>query len=102
MKPLSICFILQYLQIGGVETRAQAILSALDRSEFAPVLICANAKGHRRRVFEQLDIPILEFPGLGPVSRVVQARDVLRFFLIRGGKRFDLIVSFLGTSHPME
>lgn len=99
---ISICFIMQYFQISGVETKLHAILRSLDQTLFDPVILCAQDDGLRKADFAELSIPIIKLPGLNPVSRLIQARDCLTLLVSRFGRRFDVVASFLGGSHPLE
>lgn len=99
---IRIGFLAQYLSIGGIETRLLKILRAIDRDRFEPWLICARDDGLQASAFKALNIPILVTSGLLPINRLLQALAVPKVLKAAGVRRFDAVVSFLGTSQPFE
>lgn len=97
-----IAFLAQYLSIGGIETRLLKILRAIDRERFEPWLICARDDGLQAPAFKALGVPILVTSGLLAINRTFQAIEVARVLRAARVRRFDAVVSFLGTSQPFE
>jgi len=102
VKRKKIAFLAQFLSIGGIETRLLKILRSIDRELFEPWLICARDDGLQAPAFKALGIPILVTPGLLGINRVRQVVAVPRVLHAAGVRRFDALVSFLGTSQPFE
>lgn len=101
-KPLSIAFLLQYFQIGGVETKLLEILRRLDRRLLQPSILCARTDGARSHDFQALKIPIVPLPGLEPINRAKQFRDCLRVLIHKRFCRYDIVVSFVASATPFE
>lgn len=102
MPRIRIAFLVQYLSIGGIETRLLKLLRAIDLSRFDPVVLCGRDDGLQAAAFKALGVPVLATPGLLPVSRLVQAAALPRILWDARTARFDLVVSFLATSQPFE
>jgi len=102
MSRIRIAFLVQYLSIGGIETRLLKLLRAIDRDRFDPVVLCGRDDGLQAEAFKSLGVPVLATPGLLPVSRVIQAAALPRVLWAARTARFDVVVSFLATSQPFE
>ena len=102
MKKIRIAFLIQFLSIGGIETRMLKILRAIDRERFEPTIICARDDGLQGDAFKALGFPIVTTRGLLAVNRAIQAAEVPRVLWRAGVRRFDVVFSFLASSQPFE
>lgn len=101
-RRIRVAFLVQYLSIGGIETRLLKLLRAIDRERYEPWVLCAADDGLQAYAFKSLGVPVVVTAGLRPISRLVQAIAVPRVLASVGFRRFDLVVSFLATSQPFE
>ena len=101
-KKIRICFLMQYLSIGGIETRLLKLLRNMDRSKFQPVIVCIRDDGLQAEEFKQLDVPIITSNVLLPIRRWIQYFYVLELIAKQRFRRFDVLMSFLPTSQPFE
>lgn len=100
--PRRIAFLVQFLSIGGIETRLLKILRSIDRNRFEPFVLCARDDGLQADAFKALGVAILVTPGLLAVNRARQAGAVPQVLWAARVPRFDLVVSFLAFSQPFE
>jgi glycosyltransferase involved in cell wall biosynthesis len=101
-KKVRLCFLVQYLSIGGIETRLLKLLTHIDRDKFDPAIVCIRDDGLQAEEFKHLDVPIVTTKGLLPINRALQALHLILLLAKMGFRRFDVIVSFLPTSQPFE
>ncbi|MFZ1576440.1 MAG: glycosyltransferase family 4 protein [Chromatiaceae bacterium] len=99
---IRIAFLIQFLSIGGIETRMLKILRAIDRDRFEPTIICARDDGLQADAFKALGFPIVTTRGLLAVNRAIQAAEVPCVLWRAGVRRFDVVFSFLASSQPFE
>lgn len=101
-RRIRICFLTQYLSIGGIETRLLKLLRTIDHERYEPILVCAQDNGLQSEEFKQLGVRVITTNGLMPVNRIRQFLGLLGLMRRLRFRRFDCMMSFLPTSQPFE
>jgi len=98
MQPVTICYLIHQLEMGGTETHLVEVVRHLDRSRFVPVVCCLHRPGRLAKQVEAMGVPVVSL-GIGRIYEPGALRAARRFQELLRGYRIQLLHTYLVSAN---